>query len=195
MKNRILYSILAFLLLSNVSGMAQIRLTETIHDGKTLIMMTPQYLMVNQLRLEIDRKISDRHWITVAPHYVQDFQQYQTHSGFGLVATYKFLYGKSSYFGAGAQFTNHTFDNYAKDGELDLWLYQTKITQYGLNATVGHYFRLASHLFGDIYGGIGYRFSNTTSSDGIMHSFDNPFFSINYSGPMIVVGVRVGVML
>jgi hypothetical protein len=197
MKNRVLYGILVFLLFPNVSGMAQIRVRENIQDGKTLIMLTPQYLRVDQLRIEIDRRIADRHWITLAPHYVQNFQQYQTHSGFGLVATYKFFFGTSSYLGGGLQFTHHTINNYARDEYINMdevWLYKTDITQYGINAIVGRYVRLLPHLFGDIYGGFGYRYSETKSSDGINH-FGKGLLSPNYTGLTLVLGVRIGIML
>jgi hypothetical protein len=162
-------------------------------------MLTPQYLLIDQLRIELDKRISHGRWITLAPHYVQNNRRYQTHSGFGLVAAYKYYFGDSQwYLSAGAQFTHHSLDNYVKDVEEkldDFWLYQTKITQYGLNATGGYCFRMQNHLFGDIYGGIGYRFSTMNSSDGISRSFSNRFFELNHTGLVVVFGVRFGVVL
>jgi len=198
MKNRFLYCILAFLMLPNVSATAQVRLMETVHDGKTLVMFTPQYLMINQLRIEIDRRLADRHWIVFAPHYIQNFQQYQRHSGLGLSVMYRFfLENSSSYIGFGPQITQHTFNNYAKDNftQSDLWLYRTNIAQYGFNAIVGSYFRLHPHLFGDIYGGLGYRFSKSVSTDGLDHSFSNGYFSHAHTGLMVMLGIRIGIML
>jgi len=198
MKNRILYALLAFLLFPTGSGVAQIRLKETLQDGKTLVMLTPQYLRVNQFRVEVDRKITTRHWMTFAPHYVQNFQPYQMHSGFGLVATYKFLLGNTFYIGSGLQFTHHILNNYTKDDlytDSDLWIYKTNVTQYGMNAVLGRYYKLYTYLFGDIYGGIGYRFSGVRSSDGFDHPSEVGFLGYDYAGWTIVVGMRIGIML
>jgi hypothetical protein len=198
MKNRILYPFLTLLLFSNVSGMAQVREKESVRDAGFLVMLTPQYLTIKQLRIEFDQKITGQHWLTLAPHYVQNHQRYQTHSGFGLVATYKFFLGDSpSYLGGGGQFTYHTFENYAKDAvsQLDMWLYQTKTTQYGINAVAGYYARILPHILADFYAGVGYRFASTKSTDGIKHSFGNSFFDYDKTGLLIVFGVRVGVML
>jgi len=198
MKNRILYALLAFLLFPTGSGVAQVRLRETLQDGKTLIMLTPQYLGINQLRIEVDRKMAPQHWMTFAPHYVQNLQPYQTHSGFGLVATYKFLFAGSFYVGGGAQFTHHMLNNYTKDDlytDADLWLYKTNVTQYGMNAVLGRYIKLYSYLFGDIYGGIGYRFSGARSSDELEHPSGVGFLGYDYVGLTCVVGIRLGIML
>ena len=198
MKNRILYGILVFLLLPNVSGKAQVRVSENFRDGKTLIMLTPQYLMIDQLRIEIDKRIAKQHWITFAPHYVQNHQRLKTHSGFGLAATYKFFFKESStYIGAGAQFTHHIFNNHAWDisSESELWMFQTKITEYGANAIVGHYIRFFPHLYGDFYAGLGYRLSSTTSSDDIQHAFSNDFFTYGQKGFRVIVGFRIGILL
>jgi hypothetical protein len=222
MRNWILYSIfLAFLLLPNISGMAQsawdrqtntrereqlfgssgrglppaqtstIVLDETIHDGKYLIMLTPQYLWVNQLRIEIDRKIAHRHWVSFAPHYIQNNQQFQTHWGFGLGATYKWFVDDESpvYIGAGLQFTRHTFENYGVDSILKapdrpfdkeekiMWLYKTNVAQFGVNLIVGRYIRFTNHIYADIYAGFGYRMSSTRSTDDIPHEFTTSIFT------------------
>ncbi len=198
MKKRILYSLIILFCLPSVSGMAQIRVKETIHDAKSLVMLTPQYIFVKQLRLEYDRKIIGRHWVTLAPHYVQDIEPYEKHQGFGLVATYKYvLRNSSTYFGGGAQITNHTINSSAFDdaSHADLWLLESKVKQYGFNIIAGRYIRLYPSLFGDIYGGFGYRISKTTSSDGTINDFGSGFLDFGYSGFMIVIGARLGIML
>jgi len=214
MKKRFLYNLfLASLLFSNVSGMAQsdfvrgqppaqtstVILADNIHDGRTMIMFTPQFLMIDQFRIEIDRRLFDRHWISLAPHYVQKNTEFQTHWGIGLGATYRWFTSpeSSTYYGIGFQFTHHNLENSAFDdqSERNLWLYQTKITQYGANAIVGRYIRFFPHIYGDIYGGIGYRLSQTSTSDGIHHAFKNRFFDLAYEGWMVVLGVRIGIML
>ena len=222
MRNRFLYStILACLLLPNVGVWAQsssenrkiwdyergkppaqtssIVMEEKIHDGKMLVMMTPQFLLIDQLRIEIDRKIKHRHWISFAPHYVQDHKPFQTHRGLGLGATYKWFVGMESpvYIGGGLQFTRHTLENSGFDdvSKMDMWLYNTNITQYGINAVAGRYIRFFPHIFGDIYAGVGYRFSTTNTTDGKPHEFHNRFFNLAQTGFTIVVGVRFGILL
>ena len=195
---RMSYYIFAFLLFSAVSGMSQVRLKEGLEDGKTLVMLTPQYLLIDEIRIEFDRKISGRHWVTLAPHYVQDIERYHAHQGFGLVATYKFLFKNYlTYLGGGAQFTHHIFDNSALDNRSgqDLWLYKAQTTRFGVNMVAGRYVRFFPYLFGDFYAGVGYRFATTTSTDGIPHSFRNNFFKYEGKGLTIVFGARVGLML
>lgn len=177
---------------------AQNRIKENLLDGRSFVMLTPQYLAVKQFRVELDRKLIGRHWISFAPHYIQDIQQFQEHQGFGLAATYKyFLKNTNSYFGGGLQFTHHTHNHYALDqeGNTDMWMFRSTVTQYGINAVSGHYFRIYPFLFGDIYYGVGYRLANTKTSDGLFHDYNNSFFDSNYKGFMLVVGFRIGVML
>jgi hypothetical protein len=174
-----------------------VRLTESIHDGKSTVMLSPQYLSINQLRIEFDQKITEGHWITLAPHYVQDMQQYKEQNGFGLVATYKYFLRKTPlYFGVGGQFTQNTYENYAFDNtsKTKLWMYQSKALQYGPNILSGSYFRVYPYLFIDLYYGLGYRFTKLSSSDGLDH-FDRSFLGYDYSGVALLFGVRIGVML
>ncbi|MDR1950662.1 MAG: hypothetical protein LBP96_00350 [Bacteroidales bacterium] len=191
---------------------------ETIHDGKTLVMLTPQFLYVKQLRIEIDKKIAHRHWLSFSPHYVQYNQEYQTHWGFGTGATYKYFINEESpvYVGGGLQFTHHVFENSGFDDlpQADEWLYKTNITQYGINAIIGSYIRFTNRIYGDIYAGFGYRMSSTKTTDDVPHEFSTliftmpdsfifgPFrnkslFSHNhaYQGPVFVFGIRFGIML
>jgi len=228
MKNPILHSIVFIVLLfPSMSGMAQfitrageptfershLPPPKDIHEGRTLIMLTPQFVLVDQIRIEIDRRIRDRHWISFAPHYIQNNTEFQTHWGFGLGTMYRwFRYeGSSSYFGAGLQFTHHILENTARDEFTHtdyLWLYRANITQYGINLIIGRYIQLAPNIFSDIYVGIGYRISHVRTqtiedelSVGTPTSFRNPRFSNNrflahdYQGLMLVFGVRFGIML
>jgi hypothetical protein len=214
MKKRILYSLsFALLLIPNISGMAQffherglpprqtsaINLEDDIHDGRTMVMLTPQFLLVDQIRIEIDRRLLHRHWISFAPHYVQNHTEFQTHWGFGLATTYKWFMGEESpvYIGGGLQFTRHNLENSALDDltQLTDLLYSTNIMQYGVNMVFGRYIRLFPHVYGDIYGGLGYRFSQTTTSDGVPHAFRNRVFDLGYEGWILVVGIRFGIML
>jgi hypothetical protein len=191
MRTLILHSIfLAFLLLPSSYGIAQqlnnsgrgrppsqtssVVQDETIHEAKMMVMVTP--------------------------HYVQNFRdEYHSHWGFGLAATYKWFVGNESpiYLGAGIQFTRHNLKNSGFDDllEADKWLYTTDIAQYGVNLVMGRYFRIFPFLFGDIYGGFGYRYSITNTTDGKPHSFSNNFFDLDRTGLTVVVGIRVGVML
>jgi hypothetical protein len=173
---------------------------ESIHDGKTLVMLTPQFLMIDQLRIEIDRRIAPRHWVTFSPHYIQNNVDYQTHWGLGLGATYKWFIADDSpvYVGGGLQFTHHVLNNSALDdvSETDIWLYRTNITQYGVNVITGRYIRFTNNLYGDIYGGFGYRMSSTKSTDDwTTQEFRNRFFNLAQTGLTVVIGVRVGIML
>jgi hypothetical protein len=199
MKNHFFaYSLFVFLLFSAVSVTAQVRMKDDLQDGNTLIMMTPQHLYVSQIRIEIDRKINDQQWLTLAPLYIQKFEQYQERQGFGLVATYKYvLKNQATYFGGGLQFMSNSFDNYALDDLLDAddWLYRSKVMQYGVNVLSGYYYRLYPFLYGDIYYGVGYRFSQTTSTDGNNHNYNEGMLSPAYKGLTLVFGIRIGVML
>ena len=213
MKNRILHSIiLVFLCLPSTSGIAQpfserglfppqtsVQVLDNIHDGKTMVMLVPQFVLIDQIRIEIDRRIKYRHWISYAPHYVQNNSEFQTHWGAGLGATYKWFIAPESpiYIGGGLQFTHHALENWAFDdlSRSRIWLYKTDITQYGINAIAGQYIRFFPRVYGDIYVGLGYRFSTTTTSDGKPHEFYNGFFNLGYQGVMFVFGLRVGIML
>jgi hypothetical protein len=225
MKKRISYSLFfAFLLFLNFSGKAQSRTANfnnsergsppaqtstivndnAIHDGKTMVMFTPQFLMIDQIRIEIDRRIAHRHWLSLAPHYVQNNSHYQTHWGLGTVATYRWFVGRESpvYIGGGLQFTHHLLENSAYDdlSQADMQLYKTNITQFGINAIIGNYMRFYEHIYGDIYGGVGYRLSQNNSTDGKPHAFrngpiNNRIFDLGYEGWMLVIGIRVGIML
>jgi hypothetical protein len=214
MKNQISYNIFfAVLLFSTTSGMAQLsserglpprqtsvtREADNIHDGKTTIMLSPQFVWIDQIRIEIDRRIKHGHWISFAPHYVQNNIEYQTHWGFGLASTYRWFtgIGSTTYIGAGLQFTHHVLENSGFDvlSKTDMWLYRTNITQGGINAITGQYFRILPNIYCDIHVGIGYRLSSTKTSDGKPHEFRNRYFNLAHQGFVFVFGVRFGIML
>jgi len=217
-----LHSIGFFVLLfSSISASAQItqrggiRKFERQHlqppanlgEGRTLIMLSPQFLWIDQFRVEVDRRINDRQWLTLAPHYVQRHSEFQSHWGFGLAATYRFFrdFESQFYVGAGLQFTHHILENTARDAHTNsayFPMYRTNITQYGINFIMGRYFKLAPNIFTDIYIGIGYRLShkrvNHTADElsvGAPTSFRNRFFYLDYQGFMILLGIRFGIML
>ncbi len=196
MKSKIIYGFFAFLLLATTPAIAQRRLIETRHEGKTWVMLTPQYVFIKQFRVEIDKKIADQ-WFTFAPHYVQNIEQYRKHHGFGLVLSYKYFWKTAFYSSIGIQATQHRYKSWARDPMFhrDLDMYDSSVLQYGANLTSGVYFRMAPHLFGDIYGGFGYRLLNETSTDDINHSYGSGILSSEYKGLTLVIGIRVGIML
>lgn len=197
MKRSILYSLLGVIFIGFTNSLiAQRRVIETVQDGNTLIMLTPQYLFVDQFRVEIDKKIGG-HYATFAPHYVQNVERYRTHHGFGLMIAYKYFLKKSLYISAGFQSTAHFFASSAKDDltSRDLQLYRSTILQYGPNFTMGSYFRLFPNFFGDLYGGFGYRLIRESSDDQLNHTYGDLRLDAEYRGLMIVMGIRFGVML
>ena len=207
---KIIY-LIAFLI---VSGVAFAQEEESINglEAKTGIYFTPQYLVQNGIRFDIEHQFKDkRSAIVVAPQvYLRSkdkysgIYDYSELVGLGVWVDYKnYLTDRRlTYLSFGP---NYLY-NYSK--YEDVWGWedqgdeivesQTDRTQVvhriGMNATIGFNFEVLERVRVDLFGGFGLRYSmvDTDLTDVKMNEY---FWEPAYTGTLLIGGLKVGLNL
>ncbi len=178
----------------------------------------PQYMIVNGMRTDVEIKLkNENHWLQIAPqvYYYENPDTYWFYddfiklSGAGLDLHHKIYLGKNKpangpYIAYGGVYQNfnihystYNWEEYEESGltyhEYAHSLKKGTIHKTGINLIFGYQLNPYERLMIDFYLGAGLRksFSNEIVED----RFNESMTDYNYSGTLLVIGVRFGALL
>ena len=181
-------------------------LAQTENKNITTLSMVPQYILNNGIRIDIERQISKKSFLQIGPQFylaenamenplnrnisyligggcgifhkiflLEDFMQTGVYMSYGL--TY-------NYFGVEFQVHSH-------DAESMAW---GRINKIGADLIFGYQIFEYDRFIADLYAGLGtrYSFMNPGSVDDF---FDDHFWNYNFTGNLLILGLRLGIIL
>lgn len=183
------------------------------------IMMSPQYVLNNALRIEFDFKLdSTNTWLIIAPQFYQkhkdsddalNHREYNQMIGAGvdiLMRNYllKNKSGKSFYYsyGIGYRYLNIETDSYLWEPSVDnnLTFYQRGNSNYrfaihgvSIRTTAGFQFNIINKLMGDGFIGVGMKYAFYDRPDGSFIRLNAGPSDYGYIGTYFVGGFRIGI--
>lgn len=156
---------------------------------------SPQYVITGGMRIDLDVKLSEKGWLTIAPifYYMDDTYMYEpestSYTGIGVFLNYRYFpTGNGMYAGLGLNYKHLNTDYFVYNETTEE---NAKFDTYGFDITLGYQFRLVEQLFMDLYLGWGFRYSlqETVEEDAY---WSNAFLDLGYSGFLPVAGLRLG---
>jgi len=166
-----------------------------VEDTNFALSVSPQYVITGGMRLDLDFKVNDKGWLTVAPvmYYLNNSYMYDpentSYTGVGAFVNYRYFpSGQGIYAGAGLnyRFLNTDYSHYNESTEIN-----AKFNTYGFDLTFGYQFRLVEQLFMDLYLGWGFRYSFQDTVEEEEY-WSDAFLDLGYSGFLPVAGLRIG---
>jgi len=170
----------------------------------------PQYVFINGVRFDYDRKINERSWLQFSVEGFaneksdvqaawQKEKNYEL-AGLGLGLYYRYYlnddaatnFGTYLATGISENFFKFNNSNYESNVETTS---STKVWRSGVNLVIGQEYRIADRLMLDFYAGMGYRYSNNHYSNKSAETnfrFDDNMFSYGFTGNVLLLGFRVG---
>jgi hypothetical protein len=212
MQNYIL-TIILFLLISPI-----VKAQEEEFSPQYTVGFVPQYLIINGLRTDIEIRLKkENHWLQVGPqvYYYENpdsywfYDDFNKLSGLGLDLHHKIYLGKNQpaqgpYLSYGAVYQNYSiqystlgWEEYEESGlTYHEYLESVKkgsIHKTGINLLFGYQLNPYERLMIDLYIGAGLR--KSFSNEIVKDRFDESMTDYNYSGTLLVIGVRFGALL
>lgn len=188
------------------------------------IAIVPQSFANNIAELNLDVRLADRQWLTIAPlfQFGENNESYYealdaVKSGIGLGLNYRyfpltrrarpFSDGKGPFVSAGLrglttsyEYTGNIFVNYANQFNSSLLIpstapYKEQISQVGLDVNIGYVMRFFDILFVEGYMGVGTRYSNYEYDATKVLNLGKYTGDTGFTGYCITGGIRLGIFL
>ncbi len=182
----------------------------------------PQYLVNRGIRIDIEKQITQRSFIQICPQfylgeknnrgsdtyyyddyyyddYYYDNDDFNKVVGGGLNIYHKVFANsdflkKGIYFSYGLSYSYYEIDYYEQylDATINA---NAKVQKYGGDLLMGYQLFLKNKLSIDVYTGLGVRNSNMDTDGGNRDRFNSTSFGYNYTGNLMHVGFRLGLIL
>ncbi|MFW6222218.1 MAG: hypothetical protein ACOC3T_01265 [Bacteroidota bacterium] len=181
--------------------------TDTLQANK-IISFVPQYLINSGIRVDYDIRLSDRHWLQLAPQiYLRDrsssdpeeyYPDYHQLYGAGLFLYHKQYLKQNSepegaYLSYGLTY-NYFYLNYDEEWVNSYVERYSKINKLGGDIIIGISTILFDYVTLDIYAGLGVRYSLLDSDAENPRHFNDFYSDFGYTGNMMSLGLRLGVI-
>jgi len=190
--------------------------------GKYAVSIVPSYTLQNGFRFDLDIRICKNQWLVIGPHYFiarnqnmglfYGIDQPTDMDGYGFDLYHKILLKNQvttngPYFAYGVRYDHFTFKykDYDWVDKVDGWgthyldYEETVITEtnnrYGFNLMFGLQYAVNNKLLIDGYTGCGIQVSDVSPENSKSKDYSNFFLRYNYSGPRILLGIRLGLFL
>jgi hypothetical protein len=213
MKKILLIAIL-FSVFFNAESQAQ---NDTTKLKGMIYSFVPQYLINHGIRLDIEKQITPRSFIQFCPQFYLGEQKDNSSNGNyyndisyeeddydnvigGGINIYHKIFANKNFLDNGVYFSYGFSYSYFEIDYLEEYLDNTinttgTIQKMGGDLLIGYQFFLKNKLSIDLYTGIGTRFSELDNNTGNTNRFNDNYFSYNYSGNLLHIGFRVGLIL
>lgn len=168
---------------------------------KTIVSFVPQYLIINGLRIDVERQLKGRHYLQLCPQYYINNEplyneSYDEMHGGGLFIYHKYFPEKNIlkngvYVAYGFTYNYFRF-KYLDDNSQTQEL---KVNKLGGDLFIGYQYIYNKIVSIDIYAGMGNR--NSFLSQKEADKFDDFSFGpfgYSYSGNLFIFGFRFGVL-
>ena len=200
--------ILFILFVSNISLLAQ---SDSTKFKGMVYSFVPQYLINSGIRIDIEKQISGKHWIQICPQFYlgenrndnefrDGFKDYNNLLGGGLHLYHKIFVNWDEsqkgglYFSYGLTYDYFEieYDAYYLGNPIDA---KATINKMGGDLILGYQFLIKKKLSIDLYTGVGSRYSILDTNGDNENIFNDSYFDYNYSGNILLVGFRIGIVL
>jgi hypothetical protein len=201
MKKFIFFPLLSLLFLSANAQEEQSK--ETIYS------FVPQYLINRGIRVDIEKPIAKKHFLQICPQFylseksednftIQRNQfSYLIGGGFNIydkIFTFEGYKEYGLYLSYGLSY-NYFYVEYTDfSGDFDKSAYGN-IHKVGADLILGYQFFVRKILSVDIYTGLGTRYSFMDAGGADTDRFNTGYFGYNYTGNIMLLGLRLGVIL
>ena len=176
---------------------------------KPIYSFVPQYLIKQGIRIDIDKQIKGQHFIQVCPVFYLSEQReedvnynnnsYSNLLGGGIHIYHKYFVSENFeenplYISYGPSYNYFEIDYY--DDYLDEpVLASSTVQKLGFDVTIGYQRIINDVIALDVFTGLGTRFSYMDSSTGNTDKFNQGILGYNYTGNLLLLGVKLGIKL
>jgi hypothetical protein len=197
------------LLLITFSVTFSITLGQDEEPRKNIYSFVPQYLINRGIRIDIEKQLSERHFLQICPqfylserdddNFLNNKNQFTYLVGGGL-SLYDKIFASGSYKDYGLYFSyglsyNYFYIEYIDDSNQSEISAYGNIHKIGADLILGYQFFVRDLVSIDIYTGVGTRVSSMDADGADTDRFNTGFFGYNYTGNLLVLGLRLGVIL
>jgi len=190
--------------------------TDTVKINGLIYSFVPQYLINRGIRLDIEKQITNRSFIQFCPQfylgeretrdndiyyddYNYDDDDYNKVLGGALNVYHKIFANKNFtqsgvYFSYGLSYSYFEIDYYEEYLDATINANAT-IQKYGGDMLLGYQFFIKNKLTIDLYTGVGIRFSEMDTNGDNKDRFNSNYFGYNYTGNLMHLGFRIGLIL
>ena len=166
---------------------------------KNHVMLVPQYLILNGVRIDYERKLTKTQWLQVCPMIYlgqktkkSDNYDYDNLVGIG-GAVYHKLYSNSTGNGTGAYLSYGLMANYFLiEYPSTTKVNKTDFAKVGGDVIIGYDYAVSRLLIG-AWMGLGYRYTFTENKH-IIKNFSDFAIDYAYSGNILNMGVKIGIL-
>jgi len=201
MKKYLLLSLL-FLLFFNVYPQEE-------KNKETIYSFLPQYLINRGIRIDIEKQIGPRHYLQICPqfylsekdedNFALDKNKFSYLIGGGLNIYHKIFtfedfkkYGLYLSYGLSYNYFNIEYIDYS--GEVGVSAVGN-IHKVGGDLIIGYQFFFREVVSLDVFTGLGTRYSYMDAGSADTDRFNTGYFGYNYTGNILLLGLRIGVIL
>lgn len=201
MKKYLLFSLL-FLLFLNVYPQEE-------KNKETIYSFLPQYLINRGIRIDIEKQIGPRHYLQICPqfylsekdedNFTLDKNKFSYLIGGGLNIYHKIFtfedfkkYGLYLSYGLSYNYFNIEYIDYS--GEVGVSA-KENIHKVGGDLIIGYQFFFREVVSLDVFTGLGTRYSYMDAGNADTDRFNTGYFGYNYTGNILLLGLRIGVIL
>lgn len=195
------------LLLFTVDGFGQ----DSVPDmNKTIYSFVPQYLFKNGIRIDIEKQLKNQHFIQICPvfylsekdeddNFVYDNNSYTNLFGAGMHLHHKYFVAED--FKKNPLYISYGLNyNYFEIDYLDEYLDETilanaSIHKMGFDVTIGYQYFIKDVLSIDVFTGLGTRYAIMETTGDDTNRFNEGFLGYNYTGNLLLLGIRLGIKL
>jgi hypothetical protein len=167
-----------------------------------VIAFHPFHLINNGIRIDYDRKLSDKQWLQISPQFYaaertdnNDFRDYNELLGVGVSLFHRIYLSNQTSFGTyfSYGFTYSHFNlKYDEDNSGPVNTAETTIDKFGGDIVIGYQSVAFEKLVIDVYAGLGSRYSDRTYIGTIHRNFNKLMYDYGYTGNVLVAGIRIG---
>lgn len=185
----------------------EIQTSEPLPYPESIISIVPQYLIMNGIRVDYDKKIRDQHWLQIAPQFylsekkpAKDYHipKFNNLLGTGLNLYHKYYPSANRVlsnvyisYGVAWQYFNIKYDEAIFNNHVERY---SNIHKMGGDVNIGVLSLLSSHIALDLYAGLGFRYASIKSDANSPKKFDEFFSDYGYTGNIINLGFRISIL-
>jgi hypothetical protein len=203
MKRYLLLPLLFFLMANAFPQEPEEKTDETIYS------FVPQYLINRGIRVDIEKQLKPRQLLQICPQFylsekdednsLQDKNQFSYLIGVGLNVYHKIFafeeykkYGLYLSYGISYNYFNIEYIDHSGDFDVSA---KGNIHKAGGDLVLGYQFFVHEIVSVDVFTGLGTRVSYMDAGGADTDRFNTGYYGYNYTGNIMLLGLRIGVIL
>lgn len=199
------YLILILFVFTNIT----LAFSQSEISNKTIYSFVPQYLINRGIRVDIEKKIAERHYLQICPQFylsekedkefLVDKNQFNYLLGGGLniyhkIFTVEDIKENGLYLSYGLSYNYFNIEYLDNSGEYEFSA-EADIHKTGADLILGYQVLINNIVSLDFYTGLGTRLSYMNTSGNDKDRFNTGYYGYNYTGNILILGFRIGVVL